>query len=83
MSSGREHLVLWNDSSSRTHQSESPSTSLCPSALGPGQLLMSLVGGLCQVSGRTVASTIYQNVYPLAAMWKAVLLSRASFFLSR
>ena len=43
------------------------------------RFLTLLVGVLHQVSSRTVASTIYQNVYPPAAMWKAVLLRQASF----
>ena len=45
--------------------------------------LTSLVGVLRQVSGYTVTSTIYQNVYPPAAMWKAVLLRQASLPLNR
>ena len=86
MSKRKGILSPLGDSSSKIHQSESPSAFLCPLALGPGQVqrfLASLVGVLRQMSDRTVASTIYQIVCPPVAMWKAVLLRQASLPLSR
>jgi len=50
---------------------------------GPGQVLTSLVGVLRQMSGRTTASTIYQNVCQLAVMWRVMLLKQASLPLNR